>query len=339
MFVLSGLYFMSYAHVLQEFLVDHSRIFVVRLLLQWITDHPDVKNRKGNIYTIDDGMARDLEIGKYDVPRSIKTAVAEIPQITMEASKHFSKILDKVIPQRDNDLYRKMWALIDASDVPEDTLGDWRRVFDKQDYAQFLADVFLYALEQPAPTKSKKRKEQATGEHLPNDVIADVDILNKKILELAQKVHLEPIPKPPMIAPGEHAFIMQLFRAYGSIDHKCVARKEDLSSRLKTDLEIRRNDFYAAETIRIQGTDALRENGASAFAILENEVFDASYDVWSDDYKDGFTRMKKVMAHISNYQCVKSLFSQTRWIGAAENKGICHILAGEERLPWVLDNE
>lgn len=339
---LSSLYFMSFAHVLQEYLVDHSRIYVVKLLLEWITDYPGVTNRNGNVYVIDDGFARDLENGKYDVPRNIRTAVAKNAKITIDAPRHFDRVLENIIPQCDNDLYEKLWELIEASDVPTVTVNAWKEIYGKADYSQFLADVFLYAVVQKAPKAAKKGKAQQKEPSA--DVLSDVDLLNRRIQELVEKVHLKPIRKPPEIAPAEQAFIIPLFHAYESMEEeakrKRITCKADLSERLKGDLELRRNHFYAAETVRIQGTSALGENGMTAFSDLEDEIRDSVYDVCYDDsYKNGYIRMQNVMRHVSVFQSSKSILSRTGWVGAAENQGICHILAGENRLQWVYDHE
>ena len=218
--------------------------------------------------------------------------------------------------------------LFSAASIPNPAGADFVKISDtKKKLEAFTIDINSFHI------ITRKNTENIQTE---NDVLSDIDRLN----ELAARVgELKPIPKPPQIAPCEQAFIVPLYNAYGSINEKKYSTKQELPDHLQADMEIRRDHFYKAETVRIQGANALGDMGAHHFAILKDEMFASVYNVCFDDYKNGFIRMKKVMSQATIAICVKSVFSRTNWVGSEEKQGICHILAGEKRLLWVVPDE
>lgn len=341
-----ALYFLTFAHNLTECMSNKQQIHTVTILLGWINDLKSESDADDSEYLhINNDFVFDLERHARDVPKYLKDFAAISDAVKSSAKGVFEAILEnEIIPQRRDDLFAGLWKIINVSVIADTIIEGWKKTLSSGDQAQFLADVFLYALQIKAPTSRTGRKKKSEKSVVTADVLSDVDLLNRRIQELVEKVHLKPIRKPPEIAPAEQAFIIPLFHAYESMEEeakrKRITCKADLSERLKGDLEIRRNHFYAAETVRIQGTSALGENGMTAFSDLEDEIQDSVYDVCYDDsYKNGYIRMQNVMRHVSVFQSTKSILSRTGWVGAAENQGICHILAGENRLQWVYDHE
>ena len=331
------LYFLSYAHTLSISLSEKTHIHAVKLLLEWITMFPGSENPKtGEPLIINNDFVYDLEQHKRDVPGYLKKFASKSRQVKEGVKDHFAGILKEVIPVMLPDLISNLCKLVRQSSIAASTVKKWKSTLNEKDYTQFLADVFLYALQVKDPSVGKKTNKVAADTQLVNDIVSD----SERLAELCARLNiLTPIPKPPEIAQSEYPFIAPLYDAYGSIDGKVYTSKGDLPPRLQKDIEIRRDHFYSAETVRIQGAKALGPIGVQEYTILEDEIFDAAYDTCFDDYKNGFVRMKKVMEHIVSVQCAKSVYSKTKWVGPAERQGICHQLAGEQRLQWVVPDE
>ena len=324
------LYFLSFSHVFQESLIDNTQIHAVDLLLTWLTQYPDILNRHGQPYTVNGDLVGDLEKGKQDVPKPMKIAVSKNPQIAADALVQFSEFLSSEIsPQKENDLYFRLWKLIDATEIAPATVKKWLSEYNSHEYAKFLADVFLYAIVQDAPTHRGKK----TGLSEKDTVIRDIDRLNSLLKGLAD---LPPIPKPEEIASVEDPFMEELLLAYGDHLKAEYHQKCELPEDLQEDLEYRRDDFYSAETVLIQGASALGIGDDSEFCKLKEEVFSNVRDTYTAARtEDGYHRMLKVMERSDLTPCVKCVLARTNWVGSAEKRGICHMLAGEKKLRWV----
>lgn len=330
------LYFLTYAHILNECLPGRTQIFTVKLLLEWITLFPGSENPKTQeSLLINNDFVLDLEQHTRDVPQYLKDFASQSDEVKAKAKGHFEDVLKEVVPVFVDTLCSRLLELSRKSHIADVTINGWEATYKSGDYAQFLADVFLFALQVKAPTISKKAKKAAADAQLENDIVNDSDRLD----ELLARLVLTPIRKPPQIAKSEQPFIKPLYGAYGSIDGKVYASKSELPLQLQEDLEIRRDHFYSAETVRIQGAKALGAIAAQEYSTLENEVFHAAYDVCTDEYKNGFVRMKKVMMHIVSMPNGKSIYFRTKWIGPEEKQGICHQLSGKDRLKWVMPDE
>ena len=328
------LYFLSFSHVFRDSLINNAQNHAVDLLLTWLTQYPGVLNRKGQPYVVNDDLVRDLEKGKQDVPKSIKKAIQKNAQISGDAVIQFEEFLtSEISPQKEADLYYQLWKLIDATEVAPDTVAHWKAKHDASEYAEFLADVFLYAVVQDAPTQRGKKKETAeirTGD----TVLRDINHLNALLRELGD---LEPIRKPDEIDDfREHAYIAEILRAYGSHLNNIFHDKSDLPEDMQDDLEYRRDDFYAAETVRIQGTSVLVATDETEFEKLKQEIYANVRGAYlAARNEDGYVRMLKVMDRAETVPCIKSAFARTNWVGSGERRGVCHILAGEQLLRWV----
>ena len=331
------LYFLTYAHVLSECLPGKTQIYTIKLLLDWITEFPGSENPDTHEpLVINNDFVLDLEKHRRDVPQYLKNFVSKSKEVKAKAKEHFAIVLDEVIPLFVDTLCSRLLQLGKQSNIAAVTINGWENTYTRGDTAQFLADVFQFALQVKAPIISKKQKKAATDAQLVGEMISDSDRLD----ELLARLVLDPIQKPDKIAKSEQLFIKPLYGAYGSIDGNKYSSKSELPSHLQMDLEIRRDHFYSAETVRIQGAKALgSELAGKAYSDLKDEIFASAYDVCYDDYKNGFVRMKKVMTHIVCMENGKSVYFRTKCIGPAEKQGVCHQLAGERRLQWVVPDE
>ncbi len=332
------LYFLSFALLFQESLIHDKQGHAFYLLLDWLTDYPDVLNKKKQPYVITETLAKDLKARRHDVPEPFKKVVQKNTQVSIDAVGHFEKLIkDEISPLKDALFYHRLWKLIDASEIPPELRADWLAEYNAHEYGRFLADVFLFAIVQDAPLLPPPKKKKDPGKGNASRILDDIEKVNDMLKKLPK---LEPIRMPNEIAQVENPFVSELFRAYG--DYKGVIFHEaaDLPEDLQRDLANRRKDFYDAETVLVQGCDILCDIDKTGFRELKEEVLSNVRDVYEEaQEEDGYHRMRKVMSQAVLVPCVKSVLGRTCWVGAGERRGVCHMLAGEQILRWVTRDE
>lgn len=143
--------------------------------------------------------------------------------------------------------------------------------------------------------------------------------------------------EPPAVpATPESRYIRQLLDAYG--DHLGSPLK-DMSalvahSVLEKDFRRQRERFYHAESLRNFARDTVPEG---TFDDLQDEIYHGVVDVTDSTHPDGYERMKATVAHASIVALTANpLASVTK---SQDRQGICHQLANEDRLKWVMDDD
>lgn len=147
-----------------------------------------------------------------------------------------------------------------------------------------------------------------------------------------------PNPEAPPTVPtaSESRYIRQLFDAYG--DH-LGSPLHDISalaahSMLERDFLRQRERFYHAEALRNFARDTVPEG---TFDNLQDEVYHGVVDVTDATHPNGYERMKATVAQASTIALTANpLVSVTK---LQDRQGICHQLANEDRLKWVMDND
>lgn len=322
----------TYALVLKKSLIKHTQIHTAELLLGWIAESPGIFDKEGKPYTITSSYASIWENGKEPIPRGISQAVAENPYISNNAEKHFSSVLDEISPQKENDVYEGLWKLINSSEVAADTVAFWRSLYDKSNMAAFLANVFLYAIQQDNLKQEDMSQAKATVDRTTAD---DILMLNALAAKMKKP---EAIIPPTEIADSELPYIEELMCAYSDADSIRFRCKTELPSVYQQDFERRRKEYYAAETINRSARDALGDNGPGEFIVLKEDVLEGVVDTCVKPYQDGYQRLLSVMEQAVRIAPGRSLFDKATWIGSSERKGVCHILAGEGQIRWVYTN-
>ena len=193
----------------------------------------------------------------------------------------------------------------------------------------------------PEPMEKAVDESPTADKHVESsfalDHSNDIELVNN-LWSSVQGTRLEPIKKADEIAPQEMAYVYPLLNAYGQNLKRQIMCKNDLPPLFQTDLEVRRQHFYDAETVRLQGEQALGSIIRDEFDDLKNDILSSVWNTYMDDYPDGFRRMKRVMDEASKANCTKGNLVKTGWIGSGEKQGIGHMLAAEQRLVWVVDD-
>lgn len=95
-----------------------------------------------------------------------------------------------------------------------------------------------------------------------------------------------------------------------------------------------RKDYYKAETIRRFVRDTL--TNSNEFDILKDDIYDGIIDVHEKQYDSGYKRLIADLEQAVSVNTSRSLLdSRLHFVGSGERKGVCHMLANEDKLKWV----
>ena len=242
--------------------------------------------------------------------------------------KHAQYLYD----HRDLDKFSKwIWNRMDDSDS-YDNVVDWlsnHGITDEDPSdacAQLLEQILLDIINGSSISQTEKELEID---------MALIDEIQQKIKSLPRPAN---VPVPAVATDDEQKYISELYLAYADAEGMSSFSDNDLSSfpDYAEDLDDRRIDFYAAETIR-RGVLELGSGSLSGqFDVLKNETLTGIKDTAKRTHPNGFEHMLAVMeqavlAPVTNYLLSASPY----WISGTIKKGVCHHLVNDGKLIWV----
>lgn len=147
-----------------------------------------------------------------------------------------------------------------------------------------------------------------------------------------------PSPEDPPVAPvsSESRYIRQLLDAYGDYLGSHIPDINALvaHSMLKKDFRRQRERFYHAEALRNFSRDTVPEG---TFDELQSEIYHGVIDITDSIHPNGYDRMKATVTQASSVALTANpLASVTK---SQDRQGICHQLANDDRLKWVMDDD
>ena len=162
-----------------------------------------------------------------------------------------------------------------------------------------------------------------------------INDIQEKIKSLPRPAN---VPVPKEATQNEETYIDELFLAYGDAEGMNVFSANDLPSfpDYEEDLNGRRIDFYAAESIRRGVLELGSGSLTDQFDILKSETLVGVTDTAKRTHPNGYERMLAVMAQavttpMTNYVLSGSPY----WIGGRIKKGVCHHLVNDGKLTWI----
>ena len=143
--------------------------------------------------------------------------------------------------------------------------------------------------------------------------------------------------KPPLIpTEGESRYIRQLLDAYG--EHLGAKITEpaalDVHSDLKRDYLRQRERFYHAEALRNFARDTVPDG---TFDALQDEIYHGVVDVCEGKHGNGLERMRATIAQAASVATTSNALATA--VQVQDRQGVCHQLANDDRLTWVLQND
>jgi hypothetical protein len=155
---------------------------------------------------------------------------------------------------------------------------------------------------------------------------------------------LKNIAPPEEVAEQEILYIKKLMDVYREAEGIAEFSRDTLKqydSKYGEHFKRQRKDFYAAESVR-QGTrETYGETDPDQFEVLKEETYDGVIDVWEQYYSNGLVRLNTVLAQAAQIRIDRCwLCRDTDWIGNSQKKGVCHILANDDKIKrWVNTDE
>ena len=162
-----------------------------------------------------------------------------------------------------------------------------------------------------------------------------INDIQEKIKSLPRPAN---VPVPKEATQNEETYIDELFLAYGDAEGMDVFSRNDLLSfpDYEEDLNGRRIDFYAAESIRRGVLELGSGSLTDQFDVLKSETLVGVTDTAKRTHPNGYERMLAVMEQavttpMTNYVLSASPY----WIGGKIKKGVCHHLVNDGKLAWI----
>jgi len=149
-------------------------------------------------------------------------------------------------------------------------------------------------------------------------------------------------PRPAPAAPPEEPtdeesrYVRHLLDAYGEHLGRAIVTPDKLlpHPNLKKDFLRQRERFYNAEALRNFARDTVPDG---TFAALQDEIYHGVIDVCEGSYSNGLERLKATIAQASQIAATSNPLSPAT--KTQDRQGICHQLANEDRLIWVLQDD
>lgn len=147
------------------------------------------------------------------------------------------------------------------------------------------------------------------------------------------KSRQRPAGPPSQVQVKETRYIEQLFEAYSNHLGSSIDKIDGLRSDLTDHFHRQRESFYWADALEQFSRDG-SGIGVTAFTALKEEVYFSVVDVCNELYSDGYARLKATTKHAGLLP--KSINPLAGVYQTQDVHGICHHLANEDKLKWVL---
>ncbi len=281
---------------------------------------------------IDSTNQSKLLNSKMNVPLNVSDK-ADTPAIVSNSEKYFSENIILFIKQG---LKHKLISLLVGiingdTTIPEKEKTAFISKADDIHLADFLSNVFLYAIQQPNKLANNPIPIAPT-DNSAYTIIAGRIYVDGQEMKVPDK-----LTPPDTIDNGEARYITELLKAYAEAENLSSITTETIPEKYQRNFTEQRQHFYNAEAINRR----VRDTGLNdQFEIFIQDTYDGVIDVCDQNYTNGYERLLKVLQQAVNRPKGKSLLETLpNWIGNSEKKGACHILVNDKKITWVIINE
>ena len=335
---MSRLCFGTYARAMQKTMKSpNGNKDITELLLSLITDNVDITNQRGDVFVVTDKMASDLLSFKINLQRKIVFASSD--RIVIDAACDFftDAVIPMLMPDLHDDLLSDLSSLVSSDNEISVKKKDELLKSAQDDSTEvFLSDLFLYAIKRP--NRQTTLDACSDSDTRLSTAISDMKKLDEMLINIPKP---NPVAIPDTPSSDEMAYITELLAAYAEAVGKTELQLNDLAllPKLKSDLERRRKDYYAAETIREGTRDSFGDKDEIQFKVLKEETYDGIVDVYLQDYSNAIARLNGVMSQAVLVPINRCILSKLNWISGREKKGVCHFLVNDGEIKWVIDDD
>lgn len=298
---------------------------LIQLLYDGIANPLGLLNKDKSVISVEKGAASKIVNRKKggNALKAIRTGASK-KLVKESIEQYFEKnVVKRLHPDSVDDLLAKLKEKISndpqISDNKKSELIAWA---GKEHLAKFLSAVYLYSLTR-------------------DNVLQNIREQSVKEMEEYKKHPLTLIPAPANVIDEEKKYAEALMEVYGQAERVKGFDESLLVQYPKHQKHFseQRAYYYAAEAVR-RGTRDIYSN-EDQFEVLKKETFEGVKEVWEEEYKNGYTRLRRVMAQAALTRIDKCWLSRdTDWVGNPEKKGVCHFLVKDGKLEgWVRDDD
>ncbi|UOF88945.1 hypothetical protein LSG31_13510 [Fodinisporobacter ferrooxydans] len=144
------------------------------------------------------------------------------------------------------------------------------------------------------------------------------------------------IAPPTTPENSELNYINKLLAAYSQNKKKTIDLVTLQSfSELVADFNNNRINFYSAESLKRSIRDIF--SNENHFELLKQEMYSGIIDFIKSEFSDGYLRLIKTMHESTKVNLSSSIIDrELHFVTNQDKKGICHHLANEDRIDWVM---
>lgn len=208
-----------------------------------------------------------------------------------------------------DDLISNLKKIIEGdSSISETKKEELLKNASRNKLAAFLGFTYLYSLTR-------------------DNVLKEIRIKTTQEIEDYKRHPLREIPTPPEVIEEERKYADALMAVYGQAEGIPNFDESMLAGFPKHQQHFsdQRGYYFVAEAVRRGTRDIYSDE--SQFDVLKNETYEGVKEVWEEEYKSGYARLRKVMSQASATRVDKCWLSRdTDWVGNPQKKGVCHFL-------------
>lgn len=166
------------------------------------------------------------------------------------------------------------------------------------------------------------------------EIVGNTVTIGKKVFKLNEK-----LSSNSFNVNKNYKYIDALVKVYQQDSKITISDENDIEKLpiiYQKHFKIQRESFFSAESVLHQIRDAFYD-GEIEFNNFKEEIYDGIEDYLIQKYKNGFSRVNKVLEIVIVANFSKSYLSKNNngLIGPKEKKGIVHMLVNEDRIEWV----
>lgn len=298
---------------------------LINLLYDAVSEPMELVNKEnGTITTEKSAASKIMNRQKGGNALKVIRTNANKDKVRSSIEQYFEKnVVKRLHSDCIDDLISNLKKIIEGdSSISETKKEELLKNAFRNKLAAFLGFTYLYSLTR-------------------DNVLKEIRIKTTQEIEDYKRHPLREIPTPPEVIEEERKYADALMAVYGQAEGIPNFDESMLAGFPKHQQHFsdQRGYYFAAEAVRRGTRDIYSDE--SQFDVLKNETYEGVKEVWEEEYKSGYARLRKVMSQASATRVDKCWLSRdTDWVGNPQKKGVCHFLVKEGKLDgWVRDDD
>ncbi len=298
---------------------------LINLLYDAVSEPMELVNKENGTITTEKSAASKI-VNRQKGGNALKVirTNANKDKVRSSIEQYFEKnVVKRLHSDCIDDLISNLKKIIEGdSSISETKKEELLKNASRNKLAAFLGFTYLYSLTR-------------------DNVLKEIRIKTTQEIEDYKRHPLREIPTPPEVIEEERKYADALMTVYGQAEGIPNFDESMLAGFPKHQQHFsdQRGYYFAAEAVRRGTRDIYSDE--SQFDVLKNETYEGVKEVWEEEYKSGYARLRKVMSQASATRVDKCWLSRdTDWVGNPQKKGVCHFLVKEGKLDgWVRDDD